>query len=98
MSQAPFGYKPARGEGRGGPRGRPKGGRRAMARFELVTNLWQGLDVSIDRPRVLPVAGRFGYALTVDVEEWYHTCQVPGYVHPECRPVLRTELDRLLPE
>ncbi|MEA2694728.1 MAG: hypothetical protein QOJ16_4115 [Acidobacteriota bacterium] len=69
-----------------------------MVPFELVTNLWQGLDKSVERPRVEAIAGRFGYALTVDVEEWYHTCQVPGYVHPERRPVLATELDRLLPE
>jgi polysaccharide deacetylase family protein (PEP-CTERM system associated) len=72
-----------------------------MVPFELVTNLWQGLDKSVERPRVVPippVADSFGYALTVDVEEWYHTCQVPGYVHPERRPVLRTELDRVLPE
>jgi polysaccharide deacetylase family protein (PEP-CTERM system associated) len=72
-----------------------------MVPFELVTNLWQGLDKSAERPRVVPVTppgDSFGYALTVDVEEWYHTCQVPGYVHPERRPVLRTELDRVLPE
>src|SRR6185369_9921788 len=69
-----------------------------MVPFELVTNLWQGLDKSVERPRVVPVAGHFGYALTVDVEEWYHTCQVPGYVHPEQRPDLSTELDHLLPD
>jgi polysaccharide deacetylase family protein (PEP-CTERM system associated) len=69
-----------------------------MVPFELVTNLWQGLDKSVERPRVVPVAGHFGYALTVDVEEWYHTCQVPGYVHPERRPDLSTELDHLLPD
>src|SRR5262249_57703273 len=78
-----------------------------MAPSELVTSLWQGLDKSVERPRVTPLApmspmppaaGRFGYALTVDVEEWYHTCQVPGYVHPELRPALATELDRLLPQ
>jgi peptidoglycan/xylan/chitin deacetylase (PgdA/CDA1 family) len=40
----------------------------------------------------------FGYALTVDVEEWYHNCLVPGYVHPERRPPLPVELDRLLPK
>ncbi len=75
-----------------------------MVPFELVTNLWQGLDKSVERPRVVPIAppapagDAFGYALTVDVEEWYHTCQVPEYVHPERRPLLRTELDRVLPE
>ncbi|HXO20336.1 MAG TPA: polysaccharide deacetylase family protein [Thermoanaerobaculia bacterium] len=53
------------------------------------------------RPQVHPVApveGGFGFALTVDVEEWYHTCLVPGYVRPGMRPVLRNELDRLLPD
>jgi peptidoglycan/xylan/chitin deacetylase (PgdA/CDA1 family) len=34
----------------------------------------------------------------VDVEEWYHTCLVPDYVHPQERPELPHELDRLLPE
>jgi peptidoglycan/xylan/chitin deacetylase (PgdA/CDA1 family) len=42
--------------------------------------------------------GRFGYALTIDVEEWYHTCLVPDYVDPERRPALPRELDRLLPD
>ncbi len=51
-----------------------------------------------DKPRVSRVAGPFGCALTIDVEEWYHTCLVPGYVHPELRPQLSDELDRLLPE
>ena len=46
-------------------------------------------------PRVTRLAGPFGCALTVDVEEWYHTCLVPGYVHPELRPQLSDELDRL---
>src|SRR5215207_2446271 len=50
------------------------------------------------RPRVEAVESSFGCALTVDVEEWYHTCLVPGYVRPECRPPLDEELDRLLPE
>jgi polysaccharide deacetylase family protein (PEP-CTERM system associated) len=49
-------------------------------------------------PRVSRLEGRFGCALTVDVEEWYHTCMVPGYVNPELRPSLPNELDRLLPE
>jgi peptidoglycan-N-acetylglucosamine deacetylase len=45
------------------------------------------------------LAGRFGSSLTVDVEEWYHTCLVPSYVRPELRPPgLPQELDRLLPE
>jgi polysaccharide deacetylase family protein (PEP-CTERM system associated) len=51
-----------------------------------------------EAPRVTRLKGRFGCALTVDVEEWYHTCMVPGYVNPELRPSLPDELDRLLPE
>jgi len=49
-------------------------------------------------PRVARLSGRYGFALTVDVEEWYHTCLVPSYVRPEGRPALANELDRLLPE
>jgi len=49
-------------------------------------------------PRVVRLGGPFGCALTVDVEEWYHTCLVPDYVHPQMRPELPQELDRLLPE
>jgi polysaccharide deacetylase family protein (PEP-CTERM system associated) len=48
--------------------------------------------------RVVRLGGPFGCALTVDVEEWYHTCLVPDYVHPQERPELPHELDRLLPE
>jgi len=48
--------------------------------------------------RVVRRAGPFGCALTVDVEEWYHTCLVPGFVRPEMRPELPQELDRLIPE
>jgi polysaccharide deacetylase family protein (PEP-CTERM system associated) len=51
-----------------------------------------------EKPRVTRFEGRFGCALTVDVEEWYHTCLVPGYVRPEGRPKLPDELDWLLPE
>lgn len=54
--------------------------------------------MSPDAPRVARLGGRFGCALTVDVEEWYHTCLVPGYVNPEGRPPLCQELDWLLPE
>jgi peptidoglycan/xylan/chitin deacetylase (PgdA/CDA1 family) len=36
-------------------------------------------------------------ALTVDVEEWYHSCWVPEYVDPSLRPPLVEELDRTLP-
>jgi polysaccharide deacetylase family protein (PEP-CTERM system associated) len=52
----------------------------------------------VETPRVVRLKGPFGYALTVDVEEWYHTCLVPDYVHPEDRPDLTEELDWLLPE
>jgi polysaccharide deacetylase family protein (PEP-CTERM system associated) len=51
-----------------------------------------------ESPRVVRLGGPFGCALTVDVEEWYHTCLVPDYVHPQMRPELPQELDRLLPE
>jgi polysaccharide deacetylase family protein (PEP-CTERM system associated) len=52
-----------------------------------------------EAPEVVRLRGPFfGCALTVDVEEWYHTCLVPDYVHPEGRPVLLNELDWLLPE
>lgn len=51
-----------------------------------------------EMPRVVRRAGPFGCALTVDVEEWYHTCLIPGYVQPERRPELQNELDRLIPE
>jgi polysaccharide deacetylase family protein (PEP-CTERM system associated) len=51
-----------------------------------------------EAPQVVRLTGPFGCALTVDVEEWYHTCFVPDYVHPEGRPILPHELDWLLPE
>lgn len=54
--------------------------------------------MSFEAPQVVRLPGPFGYALTVDVEEWYHTCLVPEYVHPEGRPILPHELDWLLPE
>jgi peptidoglycan/xylan/chitin deacetylase (PgdA/CDA1 family) len=54
--------------------------------------------MTAEAPRVARLKGPFGYALTVDVEEWYHTCLVPDYVHPEDRPSLPEELDWLLPE
>jgi peptidoglycan/xylan/chitin deacetylase (PgdA/CDA1 family) len=50
-------------------------------------------------PLVEALAGPFGCCLTVDVEEWYHTCLVPEYVEAARRPAgLAQELDRLLPE
>lgn len=51
-----------------------------------------------ERPRAIRLGGPSGYALTVDLEEWYHTCLVPSYVNPAARPDLPHELDRLLPE
>lgn len=44
------------------------------------------------------VCGGAGFALTVDLEEWYHTCVVAEYVDPDRRPPLPEELDWLLPE
>lgn len=44
------------------------------------------------------LTGTFGCALTIDVEEWYHTCLIREYVDPKLRPALADELDRLLPE
>ncbi len=49
-------------------------------------------------PNATRLSGPFGWALTVDVEEWYHNCQVPDYVDPARRPALVEELDWLLPE
>ncbi len=49
-------------------------------------------------PEVARFQGAFGYALTIDVEEWYHNCLVPSYVQPQLRPDLPVELDRLLPK
>lgn len=54
--------------------------------------------MALQVPRVVRLQGPFGPALTVDIEEWYHTCLVPGYVQPEHRPRLPEELDWLLPE
>ncbi len=51
-----------------------------------------------EAPQVVRLAGPCGFTLTVDVEEWYHTCLVPEYVRPEERPILPEELDWLLPE
>lgn len=50
-------------------------------------------------PALETLAGPFRPALTVDVEEWYHTCLVPELVDPTRRPAgLVEELDFLLPE
>ncbi|KAB2965433.1 MAG: polysaccharide deacetylase family protein, partial [Thermoanaerobaculia bacterium] len=49
-------------------------------------------------PEASPAAGPPGVAVSVDVEEWYHSCWVPEYVRPDLRPPLTGELDRLLPE
>lgn len=48
-------------------------------------------------PSLHTLGGPFGFALTVDVEEWYHTCHVPEYVRPERRPRLAEPLERQLP-
>jgi peptidoglycan/xylan/chitin deacetylase (PgdA/CDA1 family) len=47
---------------------------------------------------VRPAAAAAGVAVSVDVEEWYHSCWVPEYVHPEWRAPLTEELDALLPD
>ncbi|QQR72743.1 MAG: polysaccharide deacetylase family protein [Holophagales bacterium] len=47
------------------------------------------------RQQALAGAGR--YALSIDVEEWYHTCWVGEWVDPGQRPRLVEELDRLIP-
>jgi peptidoglycan/xylan/chitin deacetylase (PgdA/CDA1 family) len=54
--------------------------------------------MALEAPRVSRLKGPFRCALTVDVEEWYHTCLVPDYVNPGDRPLLAEELDWLLPE
>lgn len=47
----------------------------------------------------LPFRPSGPFALTIDVEEWYHTCLVPDFVQPAARPAsLTRELDWLLPE
>lgn len=51
-----------------------------------------------ERPDVRPLGAFSGVALTVDVEEWYHSCWVPEYVEPSRRPPLVEELDRSLPD
>lgn len=50
-----------------------------------------------ERPEVRPLGAFPGVALTVDVEEWFHSCWVPEYVEPLRRPPLEEELDRTLP-
>jgi polysaccharide deacetylase family protein (PEP-CTERM system associated) len=54
--------------------------------------------VKTSPPDATRLPGPLGYALTVDVEEWYHNCLVPDYVDPDRRPTLPRELDRLLPD
>lgn len=43
------------------------------------------------------LAGAGRYALSIDVEEWYHTCWIGEWVDPGRRPRLVEELDRLIP-
>jgi peptidoglycan/xylan/chitin deacetylase (PgdA/CDA1 family) len=49
-------------------------------------------------PAVTALRGAYGYGLSVDVEEWYHTCHVAEYVDPSRRPRLVEEIDALLPQ
>ncbi len=50
-------------------------------------------------PAVRPVDLAPACCLTIDVEEWYHTCLVPSFVDPGRRPAgLAEELDALLPD
>lgn len=51
-----------------------------------------------ERPEVRPLGAFSGVALTIDVEEWFHSCWVPEYVEPSRRPPLVEELDRGLPD
>lgn len=48
-------------------------------------------------PSFRPLAAGAGAALSVDVEEWYHSCWIPEYVDPARRGRQVEELDRLLP-
>lgn len=54
-------------------------------------------STSPDAPEARPAPGAAGIAVSVDVEEWYHSCWVPEYVDPARRGPLPEELDRLLP-
>ncbi len=49
------------------------------------------------RPRVEPLDGEHGFAVSVDLEEWFHTCWEPDYVDARRRPRLVEELDREIP-
>lgn len=48
-------------------------------------------------PRAHPLGPWRGCALTVDLEEWYHTCWIEEWVDPVRRPHLIEELDALVP-
>lgn len=48
-------------------------------------------------PEAERLGGTFAAALSVDVEEWFHSCWVPEYNRPERPAGLPRELDRLLP-
>jgi polysaccharide deacetylase family protein (PEP-CTERM system associated) len=58
------------------------------------------LPLQSTAPTITRLPGPFAAGgLTVDVEEWYHTCMVPDYVEPGRRPAgLARQLDHLLPE
>jgi peptidoglycan/xylan/chitin deacetylase (PgdA/CDA1 family) len=49
-------------------------------------------------PERQEVPGSYGYALSVDLEEWYHTCWAREYVEPWRRPSLIEEIPRLVPK
>jgi peptidoglycan/xylan/chitin deacetylase (PgdA/CDA1 family) len=55
------------------------------------------VPAAMSTPQITRIERDLGFALSVDVEEWYHNCLVPAYVRPERRPLLPVELDRLLP-
>lgn len=49
-------------------------------------------------PSITALAGPFAPSITVDLEEWFHTCWVREYVDPACvRPAVVAELDDLIP-
>jgi peptidoglycan/xylan/chitin deacetylase (PgdA/CDA1 family) len=58
--------------------------------------------MTVERARESPdreaVPGSYGYALSVDLEEWYHTCWERDYVEASRRPRLTEEIPRLVPK
>ena len=49
------------------------------------------------RPRVESLLGEHGLAVSVDLEEWFHTCWEPSYVDLRRRPRLVEELGQEIP-